>query len=137
MRKQKNREDIVQLLLDYDLEEERNIVNAKGLDGWTPLHCCAFKGNTAQLTLLVNSKHKDPVQLDIQTEKDGFTPLILAASKSHIDAVWLLINRYCIITPIYRNPLYLNSTANLTLVLLYHKQRCESMCDYLCEQEYF
>ena len=100
MRRQKNREEIVHLLLEYDLEEEHNIVNAKGVDGWTPLHCCAFKGNTAQLTLLVNSKHKFPVQLDIPTEKHGFTPLILAASKSHIEAVWLLIKRYCIIAPI-------------------------------------
>ena len=92
-RRIKNRVEIVKLLLEYDVEEEKNIVNAKGSDGWTPLHCCAFKGNTAQLELLVNSKHKDKVQLEIQTEKDGFTPLILAAAKSRIEAVWLLINR--------------------------------------------
>lgn len=93
LRRQKIREGIVQLLLDYDLEAEFNIVNAKGVDGWTPMHCCAFKGNTGQLKLLVQSKHKEKVQLDIPTEKYGFTPLILAASKNNIDAVWLLIDR--------------------------------------------
>ena len=92
--RQKNREEIVQLLLDYDLEAEFNLVNVKGVDGWTAMHCCAFKGNTAQLELLVKSKHKDPVQLEIQTEKDGFTPLILAAAKNHTKAVWLLIDRF-------------------------------------------
>ena len=92
-RRLNNRVEIVRLLLEYDIEEAHNIVNVKGLDGWTPLHCCAYKGNTEQLKLLVESTHKDKVQFEIQTEKDGFTPLILAAVKNHIDAVWLLIKR--------------------------------------------
>jgi ankyrin repeat protein len=64
-------------------------VNAKNVDGWTPLHEAAFGGRKEIVELLISNG------ADVNAKHDGFgtTPLHRAAYRGHKEIVELLIGK--------------------------------------------
>jgi len=63
---------------------------ARGIDNWSVLHFAARKGRTAIVELLLDA---DPPADINATTKNGWTPLMMAADRGHVDTCRLLIRR--------------------------------------------
>ena len=65
-------------------------VNARDIDGWTPLHQAAENGHVEMARLLVSELGADVNARDCS----GWTPLHLAAENGHVEMARLLVSEF-------------------------------------------
>ncbi|MCT4697316.1 ankyrin repeat domain-containing protein [Candidatus Cardinium sp. TP] len=78
--------EIVQILLNYTGNQTLDVTIPDPASGKHPLHLAAQEGSLEVITLLLDPKYKDKVDVNAK-DKEGNTALYLAAENGHKDVV--------------------------------------------------
>lgn len=88
----------IESLLSPEKSQREQYINLQSLQGWAPLHCAVDEGKSQIVEKLLDAGAK------VNTaDKDGFTPLCLAAQRGYLKVVEMLVHKKALLELTYPN----------------------------------